>query len=1251
MADDHLNRLVHCLHRSVAASQLDARSDTELLEQYRARADSTAFEVLVRRHGSRVLAAGRQVLTDAADVDDVFQATFLVLLKKAKGIRNQHSLGGWLYSVAHRLALRVRTRTTRRERAESRKSAPVEANAPDFSWREACAILHEELDRLPDAYRLPLLLCYLDGKTRDEAAKQLGVKLDVLRGRLERGRDRLRWRLTRRGVTLSTGLLSIVVNTAMASGPPERLLRAVVESATTGHISASISTLVQGADSSMIIGKFKLLAAAVLTVGLISTGVYVNWLTAPSSPTLPPQANEMPQSAAMPPAAEAKPPDDPAAAGTLRVVVLDPQGKPLSDARIHSSIWTEEKGFEANRDYATDAEGAALVELPKTCYILRIWARKKSFVAMFANWERNELANGKKLPADYTFRLEPSVTAGGRIVNEQGKPISGAKVQVRIDNHPKPSGGDGRARYDIWLAERDDAAMTDADGRWRIDNVPNHPQAELSLLVAHPDYASDENWGHIQKAADVTTAALRQGTANLTLKRGVIVHGQVTDPAGKPIENAIVVHGDDPYGTTMPSKFVTDVDGQFRLPALAPGDTTLTVIAPGWAPQLRKVKLQPGLPPQDFRMTPGKPIRLRIVDDAGKAFPKAYVNLLGWKGSKSIVSHHNPNHPNVPNTKISRRPNADGVWEWLSAPEDGEVELEISSIGGTTVVLEIAGGAPVRTVVMKAEHRVAGRVTDAVTGNPIPTFTVIPIDVFRKEWRSAERGNAVAGTDGRLDFLATRADIPLRLRVEAEGYRTQDGPEFRIGDDAGRTQDFRLQPSPPITGIVIDKNGKPVTKAEVLVATPTEQIALESTSWGNHKITTDAAGRFAFPDPGERLVVVAQSDVGFALAEIPAQQCDGGTLRLQSWASISGQFRDGGQPACGATVFLQLVRLDSIDQPRIDTTMMQVVTGKDGRFEFPRVPPVPVIIWVSIGPWKDATFRSGPRVPLDLKPGQKVELDMGGAGAIVTGKVTLMGKALKDLDCTYSLSNLVRREPGIAPPSAIAGMGFDIRNGWRDTWEKTAEGRSYVKTLQHWFVKLAPDGAFRISGVPPGEYDLAVAVYAKPNGCLVDPLARQTLRVTVTAADAARGKLALPEIAATVVPIPAVGDTPSLAFQRADGSAGTLADCRGKYMVVHFWASWCGPCKQQLPALRKLHERFAARGLATLGLALDDDHAAWKSALERLNLPWRQGRLAADSAAGVSSVPAYWLLDPAGKIVAKVYDPDELAASLADKLK
>jgi hypothetical protein len=465
------------------------------------------------------------------------------------------------------------------------------------------------------------------------------------------------------------------------------------------------------------------------------------------------------------------------------------------------------------------------------------------------------------------------------------------------------------------------------------------------------------------------------------------------------------------------------------------------------------------------------------VDAAGKPVPNASVGLLEWKGNNAFVGI---SFSSKVDGKIPRQANADGVWEWAWAP-DGPVKVRIGAKGFADCDLEVASSESLRTVVLKPEHRITGRVTDAATGQTIPAFTVIPLDVFRKDWLHAERGNAKAGKDGRLDYLATRTDIPLRLRVEAPGYRTQDGPEFRVGDDTPRTQDFRLQPSQPITGVVRDANGQPAVKAEVLLATPTQPAGFQS-DWGNHKTATDAAGCFTFPDPGEPFVVLARTDAGFALAEeFSAGRHDAGTLRLRPWASVRGQFRDGGQPVRGATILLQPVRIDSLDRPRIDATM-QVVTGPDGRFEFPRVPPGPVALRVYLGPWKDEGFRSGPHVPLDLPPGQKVELDLGGAGAAVTGRVMLTGKVPTNLDCTFSLNYLVRRAPGVAPPPEIARLGFDIRNGWSDTWLKTVEGQAYVSTLQSWFVKLAPDGTFRVSGVPPGEYDLTVAVYPKPDG-------------------------------------------------------------------------------------------------------------------------------------------------------------------------
>jgi RNA polymerase sigma factor (sigma-70 family) len=1200
------------------------RTDADLLAAFSAERDEAAFAELVRRHGRLVRGTARRLAGTADAAEDVFQAVFLLMARKAAAGSWGPTVGPWLYQAALRLAARARTRAARRpfmQRIKTDVPAPATDSAAGLAWGEVHRALDRALAALPARLRDPLVLCYLEGLTRDEAATALGCSSAAIKGRVARGRERLRQLLAERGLALSAALAgTLVAEPAMRASEAAATARTAADFLATGVAPTAVRALLP-----LTVG-WKLTAGLVGMVLACAAGVVALGRALP--------AGDPPPAAAM--TDEAPPAQRPAEARTMRVIVLDPQGKPLAGAKVSTNILSHEAGVKAKRDYETDAGGTVRVELPKTFFVLRVWASKKPYVSMVAGWDEDELVKGVPVPAEYTIRLAPRVTIGGRMVNEQGLPIADAKVQVRLDHPPKPADSDGRTLYNAG-----EVVTTDADGRWHTDDIPDDPRVEVSLQVTHPDYVPNEHWRNALLAAGITTAKLREQTAMLTLKRGVILTGRVTDPAGKPVKGALVIPGD----ASVLRETMTDADGRFRLPAQSPEVTTLAVIAAGWAPQQRRVNLQGGLPPQEFRLEPGRSIRLRIVDTSGRPIPDPFVYVREWNGSRTL---DNLGHSEA-RAKIPRKVRAAGLWEWTWAPAD-PLKLEIGAKGFAECELDIVGGAPERAVVLKAEHRVTGRVIDAVTGIPVPAFTVIPVDVFRKDDLYAERHNGKAGKGGRLDFLAWRTDIPIRLRIEAPGYRTQTGPEFRIGDDAARVQDFRLQPSLPITGLVFDAAGRPAAGAEVIMGTQTESADLRPREEHSHTTITDAAGRFSFPDPGEPLVVVARSDAGFVQAEFPADAHDTGTLRLQPWASVRGGFLDGGRPIAGAEIFLQPIRIRGTARPQIEA-MMETVTGPDGRFEFARVPPGPVSVNVYIGPWKDEGFRSGPHVPLDLRPGQHLNLDLGGGGATVTGQVKLTGKVPADLDCSYSLNYLVRRETGIMPPQEIAALGFDARGGWRDSWRLSQEGIAYMQTLRSWFVKLAPDGSFRISGVPAGEYDLAVAVYAKPSGCLVEPLARQVVRVTVTAADAARGELKVPEIAAAVVPVPAVGDVPALAFRRADGSAGSLADVRGKYALVHFWASWCGPCKQQMPAVRRLHEQFAGRGLVPLGLSVDEDSAGWQAAVKRLELPWPQGRLEKAGDAGVSGVPVYWLLGPDGKIIAKAYDTDEIAKALAERLK
>jgi RNA polymerase sigma factor (sigma-70 family) len=232
MVRPHTELLLQHIQRLAGRDAAGGLSDAELLRHFLGEGDETAFTALVQRHGAMVWQVCLSALGQREDAEDVFQATFLVLARKAGSVRKQESLACWLHSVAFCLARKVRGRNLRRrtnaaEALDGVAARPME----DLTWRELRQVLHEELGRLPEKNRLPLLLCHLEGRTQDEAARALGWSLGQLRGRLLRGRELLRRRLARRGLAPSVPLLAAALFPGEADAtPPEPLVGALGQS-------------------------------------------------------------------------------------------------------------------------------------------------------------------------------------------------------------------------------------------------------------------------------------------------------------------------------------------------------------------------------------------------------------------------------------------------------------------------------------------------------------------------------------------------------------------------------------------------------------------------------------------------------------------------------------------------------------------------------------------------------------------------------------------------------------------------------------------------------------------------------------------------------------------------------------------------------------------------------------------------------------------------------------------------------------
>jgi RNA polymerase sigma factor (sigma-70 family) len=281
MATSQTGIVLQHFRRILEAHQVGPRADRQLLQRFIAAREEAAFSALVRRHGPLVFGVCRRILHDVHDAEDVFQATFLVLACKAASIRQPDSLASWLFGIAHRLALKARADVDQRRRRERQVAELREAEAPDISWRELRAALDEELSRLSEKHRAPLLLCYLQGLTQDEAAQQLGCPRGTLKRRLERGRDLLRTRLTQRGLTLSAGLCaSTLIPTAEAAVPgtlTQSTVQAVLgftaaKTAVSGVLSARVAALAQGVLQAMMTAKLKAGAALLMAVMVLAAG-------------------------------------------------------------------------------------------------------------------------------------------------------------------------------------------------------------------------------------------------------------------------------------------------------------------------------------------------------------------------------------------------------------------------------------------------------------------------------------------------------------------------------------------------------------------------------------------------------------------------------------------------------------------------------------------------------------------------------------------------------------------------------------------------------------------------------------------------------------------------------------------------------------------------------------------------------------------------------------------------------------------
>ena len=571
-------------------SSVAGLSDRQLLDRFtseRGNAGEAAFAALVARHGSLVFAVCVDVLADRHDAEDAFQAVFLILAQKARSIREPELLANWLYGVALRTARHANHRRRHRRRTEKASSiinattsASTSSAEQSLLAHERAVVLYEEIERLPCAFRLPVVLCYLEGLTVHEAARRLRWSHGTLRSRMARAREKLRRALTRRGVVLPAAAFSAFfsLRSASASMSPhlcETTARTAIQFAA-GHSSATFAEAVaHEVLRSTLLHKLKLATLALLLVGAVASSARYFSGEKPMSnkPAIRPGVQDVP-SAARPSSVSPKP-----ALGRMFVVgrVVDPLSNPVPGATVITSARAKfdgnggaaARGLTMIGQVEADRSGSFRLDASRTSS-----ARNDEVMAIAlapgfgVGWTRID-PDADEPSADVA--LQPEQFIRGRLLDVTGRPVRDVVVSVAailrpLVLHPEQPDRLRRRtegpRFSWELVNNNPGwpkpATTDSDGRFTIRGVGRGCEIQLGII--------DQRFARQMIEVPVDDAA-GDRVVKATLQPAQIISGRVIDADTGAAVSHTVVHisstgtGQRGYRSTS---FKTDGDGRFR---------------------------------------------------------------------------------------------------------------------------------------------------------------------------------------------------------------------------------------------------------------------------------------------------------------------------------------------------------------------------------------------------------------------------------------------------------------------------------------------------------------------------------------------------------------------------------------------------------------------------------------------------------------------------------------------------------------
>jgi RNA polymerase sigma factor (sigma-70 family) len=890
-------------------------TDGELLARFVASTGQTAeaaFSALVERHAPLVFLVCRQVLGEEHDANDASQATFLILAKQARSIKKPESLGSWLHGVAFRVAGKAKTAAARR-RAHERRGAEMAARS-EIEWNRSdpCPELHEEINRLPETYRLPLVLCYLEGLTHDQAAQRLGWPVGTVESRLARARDRLRKKLTRRGATPGVTMLSAKsLAEGASSSVPTGWIEATARSATqfaggkaaATVASANVAFLTQGTLKTMALTQIKLVMAYSLSAALGATGL-IALLQAVS--TDPPKSPAVAPLQASKPAAE-RPDSAPRpklALTTIKVSgrVLDPTGKPLQGSRLWLAFqgidWTwSTRVPEARATTGSDGQFAFSVadSDPEVSRALRMtsgWPGGFGDIQIIASAEGFGPAwtGLAEIKGKIELRLVPDdIPVEGRLLTLEGRPIAGITVKTLLVEDPSLSPDAFGAPSGFFQS-----SMSDADGRFRLTGIGRARRAVLGFAgpgIAHTEVQAVTGEFPADHPTRFRGVAQVGSKFEHLCKPGKTIMGVVRDiDTGAPVPGMKVT---SQFGS--PISAVTDQQGRYRLDGLdkSPARWLIASARGGDQPYCassRQVDDSAGYQPMivDFQVVKGVVVTGRLTDRAtGRP-------VQGWVAYAAL--RDNPNWSRVPGFQTTPgngyRPMpfahvpsmADGTFRLVVLPGKGFLVAHIQYQSDRF----LPAGVP--------NKRMPGAPADALDVH----YDTVPFELFPSNFPAVQPIDISAGTES----------ITCDLTFDSGVVRS---------------------------GSISDHEGRPLSGATLVGETRENFYQFKPTDGPNFTVYG------LFRDPKlYRTVIFRHAEKGLGKT-IRIDGSDPGPIevRLEPMASLTGRLVDGAGKSLKATE-LRLLRI--VSEPYVGangefTPPLQATADGDGRFRIDGIIP------------------------------------------------------------------------------------------------------------------------------------------------------------------------------------------------------------------------------------------------------------------------------------------------------------------------